>query len=239
MISLPATGAELEAEQSRIARIETQPWVPGDSAPVVGACFTAFARGIEGEGAAGDPAWVASVALRGNRIIDSQISRDGARAPYSPGHLFLRAGPLILRSLERLAKTPDVILLDATGQDHPRQAGLALHIGHLLDIPTIGVTDRPLMASYDPPPAATGATTALLLDGRLVGHALRARKDAKPLVVHAGWRTSPQVALEVVQANLSGFRTPEPLRRARQLARWARGRGQRRTRTSHGPGTPS
>ncbi len=41
---------------------------------------------------------------------------------------------------------PDVLLVNASGRDHPRRAGLALHLGALLDLPTVGVTHRLLVA---------------------------------------------------------------------------------------------
>ena len=44
----------------------------------------------------------------------------------------------------------------------------------------------------------------------------------RPLVVHAGWRTSVEIAGDVVLAAVAGSRTPEPLREARRLARTAR-----------------
>jgi deoxyribonuclease V len=41
-------------------------------------------------------------------------------------------------------------------------------------------------------------------------------------VAHAAWRTGPETAAAVVLAASRGARTPEPLRRARMLARGAR-----------------
>ena len=41
---------------------------------------------------------------------------------------------------------PDVLVVNGTGLDHPRHAGMALHLGYLLDRSTVGVTHRPLCA---------------------------------------------------------------------------------------------
>jgi deoxyinosine 3'endonuclease (endonuclease V) len=60
----------------------------------------------------------------------------------------------------RALSTPgDVLLLDATAHDHPREAGLALHVGVELGLPTVGITDRPLLAQGSGPKtvAATSA----------------------------------------------------------------------------------
>jgi deoxyribonuclease V len=51
---------------------------------------------------------------------------------------------------------------------------------------------------------------------------LRTRAGARPVVVHPGWHTDLDTALAVVRASTRRARTPEPLRRARQLARYAR-----------------
>src|SRR5690606_22359060 len=48
------------------------------------------------------------------------------------------------------------------------------------------------------------------------------RVGARPVVAHAGWRTDPDVAAQVVLRTSARARTPEPLRRARELARVAR-----------------
>ena len=69
-----------------------------------------------------------------------------AGAPYVPGLLALRIGPLMERAVHGLATRPDVVLLDATGRDHPRGAGLALQLGAVLGLPTVGITHRPLLA---------------------------------------------------------------------------------------------
>jgi deoxyribonuclease V len=115
-----------------------------------------------------------------------------------------------------------VLLIDATGRDHPRRAGLALHLGAQLDIPTVGVTHRTLLAEEAWPGDERGDITPLILDGAVVGHWLRTRPGTRPLAVHAAWRTDPDTAVEVVLAALAGRRAPEPLRRARQAAREAR-----------------
>jgi deoxyinosine 3'endonuclease (endonuclease V) len=39
-----------------------------------------------------------------------------------------------------LPVVPEVLVVNATGRDHPRRAGLALHLGAVLRLPTVGVT---------------------------------------------------------------------------------------------------
>jgi deoxyribonuclease V len=63
--------------------------------------------------------------------------------------------------------------VDATGRDHPRRAGLALQLGAILDLPSVGVTHRPLLADGDWPADARGARSPLRIDDELVGYWLR------------------------------------------------------------------
>jgi deoxyribonuclease V len=156
--------------------------------------------------------------------MEAAVVTGEAGAAYEPGLLALREGPLLEAAVRALAGDPDVVLIDATGRDHPRRAGLALHLGAVLDIPTIGVTHRPLVAEGEWPADEHGATSPLLLDGDGVGHWVRTRRGKRPLAVHGAWRTSPETAADVVRALSGPARTPEPLRRARTAAREARAR---------------
>jgi deoxyribonuclease V len=115
-----------------------------------------------------------------------------------------------------------VLLIDATGTDHPRGAGLALHLGAVLDVPTVGVTHRPLLATGPEPQNRRGASTELKLGDRTVGRWLRTQEDVRPLAVHAAWRSDDRTAVEVVMRVTARARTPEPLRLARMAAREAR-----------------
>lgn len=151
-----------------------------------------------------------------------------AGAPYQSGLLALREGSLLEAAVRELPERPGVLLVNATGRDHPRRAGLALHLGAVLDLPTVGVTHRPLVAEGAWPQLVCGSSSALIVDGELVGFWLCTRTGARPLVVHAAWRTEPEGALCVVRsAGSKGARTPEPIREARRVARGSRARAAR------------
>ncbi len=145
-----------------------------------------------------------------------------AGAGYEAGLLALREGRLLEAAVRALGALPDVLLVNATGRDHPRRAGLALHLGAVLGVPTIGVTHRPLVSEGEPPGEERRARSELLLGGEPVGYLLRTRAGTRPLAVHAAWRTDPDTAAEVVLALTRAARTPEPLRLAREAARSAR-----------------
>jgi deoxyribonuclease V len=219
----PADEAALAAEQRRLAALVPPPWIPPPGPLAIGACAVCFPRGPHGPGAAGDPAWAAAAILRDGKPAGEAVVAARAGAAYAPGLLALREGPALEAAVRALPEPPDVLLVDATGRDHPRRAGLALHLGALLGLPTAGVTHRPLLAAGEWPDAPErGARTPLSVDGEIVGAWLRTRARTRPLAVHAGWRTDPGTAVEIVLRAGGRSRTPEPLRRARRLAREAR-----------------
>ena len=218
-IDWPESEAALERAQAALAAAAPPPWRPGP-APRVAGCFVCFARGTNGAGARGDPARAAAAVGADGPVA---VVRGAAGAPYRAGRLALRQGPLLeaaVRALE--GARPDVLLVDATGRDHPRRAGLATHLGAILDLPTVGVTHRPLLACGDWPAEERGAVAPLVVDGETVGAWLRVAPRRRPLAVHAAWRTDVETAIAVVLAATGRVRTPEPLRRARRAARRAR-----------------
>ena len=113
-------------------------------------------------------------------------------------------------------------MVNAIGRDHPRRAGLALHLGAVLGLPTVEVTTRPLLALGTWPVDQRGATAPLLLGGEVVSYWVRTRQGARPVAIHAAWQTDAQAAVQVVLAATRRAQTPKPLRRARTLARTRR-----------------
>jgi deoxyribonuclease V len=211
----PRTREELIEEQLLLATLVPEPWLFEPNARV-GGVFVCFPRGESGPGQTGDQAWSAACVGEESAVVEGH-----AGAPYEPGLLALREGALLEAAVRALPEPPDVLLVDATGRDHPRRAGLALHLGAVLDLPTVGVTHRPLVAQGDWPPDERGARSPLFVEGELVGYSLRTRAATRPLAIHAAWRTDAATATEVVLST-SQARTPEPLRRARRQAREAR-----------------
>jgi deoxyribonuclease V len=219
----PATATELMHAQRELALLSPPRWAPSSARPIVGACYVCFARGQVGRGRAGERGWGAAVLMRGNRgLVESAVVAGAACAPYEPGLLARREGPLLEAALQALSERPEVLLCNATGRDHPRGAGLALQLGAVLGLPSVGVTDRSLLADGRQPAVERGATSPLFLRGVEVARLLRTRAHTRPVVVHSGWRTDLDTAIAVALASTRRARTPEPLRHARGLARYAR-----------------
>ena len=219
----PETPAELVFLQRQLAGRRPPLWQPSDDRPLIAGCFVCFARGTSGCGRAGDRGWAAATLMHGNRHdTGTAIARGEAGAGYEPGLLALREGPLLEAAVRALPSMPDVVIANATGRDHPRGAGLALHLGWVLDLPSVGVSDRPLLAAGQEVGPERGAMSPLRLDGVEVARLLRTRAGARPLVVHPGWRTDLDTAVSAALSAIRRARTPEPLRRARRAARLAR-----------------
>lgn len=215
----PKTASELAELQLELAA-EAPPLWRVTGTEKIGGCFLCFPRGSSGPGQAGDRGWAAAA------LGDTSVWIEGtAPAPYRAGLLALREGALLEQAVRALPVLPDALLVDATGRDHPRRAGLALHLGAVLGLPTVGVTHRPLLARGDWPDDNAGASSPLVLEANTVGYWLRTRSGRRPLAVHAAWMTDAETAVRIVLASLSGARTPEPLRTARRAARTARAHG--------------
>lgn len=247
----PTGDAELRTLQHRLAaaadRARHEDLAVLPSEPLIGGCFVAFARGEAGPGHPGDRAWTAAVtwrptgrlrdegeALRGRSHANGpRVARDTEEqvvvddtvpASYRPGLLAEREGPVLERAVRALATPPDVLLVDATGVDHPRRAGLAIHLGAVLGIPTVGVTHRTLQAADPQPPAPQrGSSSPVRVGAEVVAHAVRVRDGARPVIAHAAWRTHADGARDaVLLASTPASRTPVPLGEARRVAREAR-----------------
>jgi deoxyribonuclease V len=231
---------QLELAATADAVLADDPWrrpASGEPVPLLGGCFVAFAFGEAGPGQVGDRAWAAATTAFppsgcSFHTEEEVVVAGAAGAAYVPGLLALREGPLLAAAVRALRRGPDLLLVDATGRDHPRRAGLALHLGALLGIATVGVTHRPLLAEGPSPVQQRGASSPLSLGGLEVARWICTRSGARPVVAHAGWRTSPSTAAEIVlAASTQAARAPVPLREARRVARQSRAVAAGRKRT--------
>jgi len=227
----PRSAAELEGEQLRLGALTPQQWFVPDDPILVAGCFLAFARGEQGPGHTGDRGWVAAAVVECPRLrtVETVVVACRAGAPYDRGRLALREGPALASAFARLSRRPDVLMVDATGRDHPRRAGLALHLGAFLELPSVGVTHRPLLARGPLPGPRPGDTTPLRLHGETVGAWLRTRAGARPVAVHPGWMLDCTTAVHLTRLCTGQARTPEPLRQARVVARTIRAHAEART----------
>jgi len=219
----PQEPEALIALQEQLGRMQPEPWQFVGTVRSVAGCFVCFPTGRSGPGAAGDPGWAAAALLREGEVA-TVVVRGRAGAPYEPGLLALREGPLLEAAVRALPALPDLLMVNATGRDHPRRAGLALHLGARLGVATVGVTQRPMIATGALPEDVRGAVSPLWIGTELVAYWVRTKQGVRPLVAHAAWRTGPDTAARVLLYLTERWRTPVPLRYARAAARAARAR---------------
>ena len=138
------------------------------------------------------------------------------RFPYIPGLLAFREMPLLLQAFGKLQHKPDLILADAHGWAHPRRAGMACHLGLVLDTPTIGCAKSVLVGEYKMPGVRQGSTSALSDAKETIGMVVRSRTGVRPIFVSIGHRVSLQTSVRLALACCDGYRIPKPLRQADQ-----------------------
>ena len=220
--SLQISREELIAIQDQLGKACPEPWQISNGMSSVAGCFICYPKKHEGKGAAGDLCWAAAALIRDGRLAAVEVVNGIVSEAYESGLLVLREGFFLETVLKRLPEPPDVLLVNATGRDHPRRGGMALHLGARLSLPTIGVTRNPLLAEGFWPADERGARSPLRIGEETVGYWLRTKRGGPPLAVHAAWRTSPETAAMAVMAVTGRWQTPEPLRQARSAARMAR-----------------
>ncbi len=136
------------------------------------------------------------------------------RFPYRSGLLAFREGPIVLDALACLRKPPDVLLVDAHGVAHPRRAGLAAHLGVLLDMPAVGCAKTRLVGHHERVRADRGGWSEIRIGDEVVGRAVRTRRNVKPIYVSVGHLSDLPTATALVLRLAPRFRVPEPLRHA-------------------------
>lgn len=168
-------------------------------------------------------ACVVLMAYPSMEILERVVRVDRASFPYVPGLLSFRETPPLLHAFQRLKQVPDLIFIDGHGLSHPRAAGIACHIGVLLDIPVIGCAKSLLHGRYAEPQTPFGAVS-YLYDKRhaVIGAAVRTRAGVRPVFVSVGHRISLAEAIRLTLRCAKSFRIPEPTRQAHILAERAK-----------------
>jgi deoxyribonuclease V len=146
--------------------------------------------------------------------------------PYVPGLLSFRESPPILEAWAKLKTEPDAMMFDGQGIAHPRRVGIASHVGLIIERPTLGCAKSVLVGKYEEPPEARGAWTPLVDKGETIGAAVRTKDRVQPIFVSPGHLIDLAGAIELTLQCNSGYRQPEPTRRAHLLVNALR-RGER------------
>jgi len=140
--------------------------------------------------------------------------------PYIPGLLTFREGPVLEKCFRALKNEPEVIIFDGQGLAHPRNMGLATHLGILLDKPSIGCAKTYLFGKYVVPKKTRGAFSYLLdRQGKKIGAVLRTKDKVKPVYVSCGYKIDLNSSIKIILQCTKKYRLPEPLRIADYLTK--------------------
>jgi len=175
------------------------------------------------------------VVLQNGRVVERAHAVEPTEIPYIPGLLSFREGGAILSAFAALDCEPDLAVVDGSGRIHYREAGLATHIGVMLDLPAVGVAKSLLCgtpeASIDRKlpvgtriPVAADERIETAEPGTVVGHALQTRqfesgsRHVNSLFVSPGHRVSAETTADLVEQCAAGYKLPEPTRLADSYA---------------------
>ncbi len=151
-------------------------------------------------------------------LCEISVDRCKTSFPYVPGLLSFRELPAVLKAMERLKQTPDLLLCDGQGYAHPRRFGIACHLGVLTGIPSIGVGKTRLLGTYLAVPNQRGAWQPLLDHDEVIGGVLRTRVNVKPVYVSVGHRICLESAIDYVMRCTTRYKLPETTRQAHKFA---------------------
>lgn len=167
----------------------------------------------------------ALVELGGARLAWSTAIRRRVVFPYVTSYLTFREMPILLELLEGVraaGRLAELLLVDGSGILHPRQAGIASHLGVAAGVATIGVTKKLLCGSVDLADMEPGQSRPVVHEQRVIGAALRPTAGSRrPIFISPGHRVDLARAECVVRRLLTGRRLPEPLYWADRLSRAA------------------
>ena len=129
--------------------------------------------------------------------------------PYIPGLLSFREAPAIITAFRALKIKPDLLVIDGGGINHPRFAGLATHVGVILDVATIGVTKNILCGTGELP-NEEGDACIIKYKGKEIAYYLKSRKGSRPIIVAPGHKVSLATSLMLIKNCIRKHKLPEP-----------------------------
>jgi deoxyribonuclease V len=150
--------------------------------------------------------------------------------PYKPGFLGFRECNLMVKAIERLTESPDIIMCDGHGIIHPKRFGEAVQLGLILNIPTFGVAKNPFIGFSEwkslkrkkenkTPIWANNPKNSMRVNNDILGYAVCLNDGMKPVFVSVGYKINLDIAVEIVLKTTKNHKQPEPLFLADYLSR--------------------
>ncbi len=142
-----------------------------------------------------------TIDFRSMEVVEKVISKSKVSFPYIPGFLAFREIPIIIDTFNLANITPDIIIVDGQGIAHPRRAGIATHLGTILQKPTIGCAKSLLYGEYVDPPNIQGYETDIIdpITKTVIGKAVKTKLSAKPVFISVGNYITLEKSVEIVK----------------------------------------
>jgi len=132
--------------------------------------------------------------------------------PYKPGFAAYRELPAIVEAFNMLEEEPDLLLIKGHGIIHPRKFGIAAHLGLVLNLPTIGVTEKLLIGTVE--------KGKVFLKDEIAGFEIKTKEHANPLYVSPGHQVAIGTVLNLIPKMIKyPHKLPEPLHLAHKIAK--------------------
>ncbi|GAB1600751.1 endonuclease V [Argonauta hians] len=179
---------------------------------------------------------LAILTFPGLQVVYTKYQHFSSLLEYIPSFLAFREGPCVKNLFdevkqENISCFPHVLMIDGNGILHPRNIGLACHVGIELDLPTIGVAKSLYMCHgiqkdehfqgkvENMKVGGDGFPLFREHDNKMIAYALKSTKDSKkPIYISQGHKISLATAVWLV-TQCCKFRVPEPIRMADQYSR--------------------
>ena len=153
--------------------------------------------------------------LRGKTTVEK------VNFPYIPTFLMFREGMPAVRAVQSLTNDyrneKIVVMVDGSGIAHPRKCGLACYIAIKTGHPAIGITKKRLFGEVKEPEKEF-ESQPLMNGNELIGYAMKTCKRCKPIYISPGSHITAEASLTLTEMCLKGYKLPEPVRIAHNLA---------------------
>ena len=163
------------------------------------------------------------------KIMESSFSEMEIKFPYKAGFLGFREIKVMVQAIQKSKFKADLLMCDGHGIIHPRCFGEAVHIGLVLDIPSMGIAKKPYIgfSNWKTLERLKGEKTPIWLkdpklerlNNRLLGYAICLTDSKKPVFVSSGYKLSIEDAIAIALDTTIQHRQPEPLVLADKNAR--------------------
>jgi len=152
-------------------------------------------------------------------MVEKKFLTNKVSFPYVPTLLTFREGPSFIKTWKRLNHEPEIVFFDGQGIAHPRQLGMAAHLGLWIDRPTIGVAKSKLFGIEEQTPVKKGEWHPLLHpeDRHVIGATVCTKETSAPLYISQGNYITLEDSIRLVLSCVNKQRLPEPTRLAHLL----------------------